>query len=813
MVFPISRRAKKLLDNSNIKLQIILEIDGFENTAIFGAVDVEKFARIGEDGLTIGSFYIGGTIKDSRSRDYISTSGTTTKISQQVLPDKAGTTSVQKLRINLVDKEQYLTKIFSPGEIVPDLLGRDATVYVGFQGGAHPEDSIPILYGVIDENEFGAGFVKLTVAHPESFKRQQLFNVGDTELASGIGPSDTTIYLINGTAFLEPSDILETYLLIEDEKIRYTSKTGNTFNGCIRGAEGTTAVSHSVTDEVKSFYIVEENAVELSLKLMLSGGDEFFAENVLLKNFVNVDVLNTIDNAVGFTFDVKTKFNLQIGDFITITGAANGANNVTSAIIQSFGFTGQTYYIILAGVSLVSELATPGVAKFKSQFNTIPEGCGMRPIHIDIERHLFWIDLFGPIYPRYRFEIPDAIDAKEFIDGQIYFPAALYSVPRKGRVSLQMNIQPLAFDQIIRLNDSTVQNPKEISIERSTTQFFYNTVEYAHNYDSLKQKFFRRDVRVSQDSLDRIKIGIKKLLIEAQGLRKSIDAETVITSLSRRFIDRYRFGAERIIGINVLYKVGMQLEIGDAVVMEGKNLKISDMKRGDRRFAPRLMEVINKEWDYAKAMVKLDLLDTSFEINARYGIIGPSSFLGSGSTTNEIKIVKSFGTTDLELEQDKWLNYIGEVIAIRSDDYSFYTEVVLIALSDTKENVLVINPPLVSAPPAGYVVDMPQYSGDSLEKGIWKSIHCFVSPVVTITGGISQTVFSVGAGDIAKFFIGGRVKVFDETYLKNSETLNISDITGLNITVDKPLGFVPVAGDLTSPIGFPSDEGLPYNYL
>jgi hypothetical protein len=67
-----------------------------------------------------------------------------------------------------------------------------------------------------------------------------------TTLDGAISDSDTTITVNSTSSFPD----LNGRITINDEKIRYTSKTETSFTGCTRGIEGTTATSHSDADTV-----------------------------------------------------------------------------------------------------------------------------------------------------------------------------------------------------------------------------------------------------------------------------------------------------------------------------------------------------------------------------------------------------------------------------------------------------------------------------------------------------------------------------------------------------------------------------------
>jgi hypothetical protein len=71
------------------------------------------------------------------------------------------------------------------------------------------------------------------------------FGVQETYLAASISATDTTINAINAGSFPTVGT-----LLINSEKITYTGRSSNTFTGCVRGVNGTTATSHSIYDSI-----------------------------------------------------------------------------------------------------------------------------------------------------------------------------------------------------------------------------------------------------------------------------------------------------------------------------------------------------------------------------------------------------------------------------------------------------------------------------------------------------------------------------------------------------------------------------------
>ena len=119
------------------------------------------------------------------------------------------------------------------------------------------------------------------------------------------------------------------------------------------------------------------------------------------------------------------------------------------------------------------------------------------------------------------------------------------------------------------------------------------------------------------------------------------------------------------------------------------------------------------------------------------------------------------------------------------------------------------------SPPAGYIVDIINYpaSPDPADSLPYKSIHCFSGPQVAVTSGASVTKFSVGLGDISKFFVGAQISVHNDDYSSVSPDVYVESIVGTTITTRTSLGFTPTSSYLVDLIGFSADEGPAYRYL
>lgn len=823
MAFQLSVQAEYLSQQVNIRQQIILEIDGIP--LIFAAIGAAKLIEYGDD-IVYGQAGItyGGVVGDPRSRDYISLSGTTNNISQQIEIDKGGEGSVQKFSIALIDKDQELTRVFAPGVYVPDLLSRDASVFIGFQGGAHPRDSIRIFNGIITGAEASPGAWKLIVDHPDYFKRQDLYLQVNTPLVGEIDGTDTTLVLEDASLLLLPQGGVECYLRIEDEILRYTTinYNTNTVSGITRAQLNTVANSHDDETDVVSFYTLTGNPIDIALKLMLSNeGNTAYATDVAIPRFVKVSPSDDVVDAF-FIEDttIVDRLNITIGDAVTIAGATEVANNITDEVITDIIINETGTIFVLDGAGLVEEVDSAAVGAFTSRYNVLPQGAGMKNLHVDIEQHERMKQLF-PSLPSYLFYLKDTLDLKSFLPQQVYYPVGLYQVPRKGRASCAATVPPLSTEDLVELNTRNIIEASKNKLERQLTRYFYNSVVYRFEQDSLRDDFLAGQVILSTRSSQRIAAGNKSLKIESTGLRNNVSTRNYLRSQVRRFSDRYQFAAESI-KVKTNYKTGFNVEVADIVLFGGSDVQLPDYERGTRDFLPRMMEVIDKSINYKTGQIQLTLLDTGYGLDGRYGVISPSSIIGTGSTDQEIIITTSYSETNIIDEQAKYRNFVGQEIEIRSLDFTFQEVVTLIQLDEGNSAKLLVFPALPAAPTAGMIVNLPYYpdTTDEEDRPKMKAIHAFFTPQVEILSAPDQFNFVVGAGDIDKFFVGGFVLVHSPDFANNSIIDSIDDDaivtavdTGTNtVTVSRALGFVPAAGDFVDLIGF-ADQGKPYRLI
>jgi hypothetical protein len=699
-------------DKIGLEPSYLFCIEGIEGC--FSGVTVEKIIRWGDEDLFFGNDWVYGGLRPlENQKEFISLEGSSRRISQQLYPDKGSVSSVSSITIRLIDKNNEVSKIISPGVELTEILGARAELSVGFKGTAFPDDYIKIFAGLISDIISGAGYIDLTVNHPDEKKRSRLFEKVETQLVGDINNSTTTIELESTIGLILPTDAIRSFVRIDDEFIEYTGISGNNLTGVVRGALVATnpialASAHDNEADVFSFYILEDNAIDLALKLMLSGSGEFI-DNVPISNFVltenNVQVANSV---YFYGKDLNRDYGLVPGDFITITGATESANNGAAIEILSIESTIDGSFAVI-DQTLVFEVDSPAVCSFRSKYDVLTEGLGMDPRDVDIKQHEFIRQTFAPGVPL-RFFLKDTIEnGKDFIEQQIYVVFAGYSLPRGTRSSLGLHIAPLPFAEIEVLNKSNIVNPSRLKLRRSYARNFYNSIVFRYDEDLYEDRFLRGTINFDAQSRTETKRR-KDLVVTSKGLRSDLQAQSIAQTASARLLDRYRRGSEFFEQVELLFGTGIRLEVGDAVIVDFDDLEVTYTQDGSRDKPTKLFEITNKDVDLA-GRITVQLTDTSFDGSARYGLFSPASFIGSGTPTL-INILPSFSKPFGDNEWRKWDKFIGATVKIRSQDFSVEGETTLVSIAG---NQITLSPALSFTPQEGYLLEFSDYDTQSNE--------------------------------------------------------------------------------------------------
>lgn len=817
MALSLNQSIKDKLKEDIIQQQIIVEIDGIDY--VFGTNHVTAPIKIG-DNIKIGDedFFINGNRTLENSLPLIDHTKTTRSISQRI-SETEGISSISSMNLGLIDEDGLLSSEFSPTENF-DILGSKATVYASFIGGAHPDDSIVIFRGIIGSIKFNAANVELKIIHPEKLKQQALFVKTETVLEENIDANVTEFAIEFKPTLLQPNDTLEGYVRINDEIIQYELFQSGDLKNCTRGSLNTIASSHEAGDTVETFYVIKGNPIDLALKLLLSRNYDkaydswAYAQDIPNFTINQLSAEEYIQNAVIFKKETLEGLNIIVGDEIRIKqgpefGQYPSQNIITQTNITSIGENESYKWFVVDKPLLIDNVNTYSV-DFTSQYARFTDGCQVDPDFIDIEGFRYIQNLYSNQMVDCEIYIKDTIeDAKSFIDRVILRPQGLLSVPRKGRISINKTSAPLADNNTVTLNKDNITNAKNLGSSRDIDSGFYNSVIFKTNLDSLEDKFLRTDIFADLESETKIKVGKRPLVIEASSLRDNENTRRFIQIQAENLLATYKFGAEKMT-IDTDYATGIPIEVGDSVICDLSGLNVTDISIGSKDYVPRIMRVINKTLDLIGNKVSLNLESTIFKSQGRYGTISPSSFINSGSTTTLLNLSKSFGNK-LPTEKEKWTRYVGQKIRVKSRDWSFSETVTLKRIDSILDQIEVSE--LSQMPQSGWVITPPKYDeSDPVEMALWKNLHVFLNPSVSVVSGIDSFNFTVSALDIDKFLEKAIVKLQNTDRSVESVEAKVLSINGNQISVDTDLGFTPDNTFRVQLIGF-KDGGLPYRIL
>lgn len=822
MSFTPTERALLESQRETVTPQIVLRVEGL--STVFGAVEILRLIKVGDDGLLIGDdWQIGGLTAIEDQEDAIKLEGSSSKIQQQIEPDKGSVSSVSSVQVSLIDFNNVVTGVISPGVVLSDILGRKADLLMGFQNTAFPDDYIPVFSGIIDDVESFAGEVRLNIAHPEQKKRQSIFQKIDTTLAAPIDADDSTLVLSSVTGIggplagvngLDPD--LTHYVRIGDEVIQFSAVSGVTLTGCTRGAFDTTASAHAAGDGVSTFFSLEGNAIGLALKLMLSGKNGPWVEDLGVESFLAVDGEGDGENAIFFRgLDIEQEYGVSVGDFATVTGAANGANNVTlTPIVAVERVDGGSYIVLDDTVTLVRETDSAAVIALRSQFDSLGYGLAMDPDEVDVAEHIYWRDLVLADLDLKLF-LKDTINGKSFLDSEIYAPIGAFSIPRKGRCSMGYHLGPVPRDELQILDASNVKRPGKIKLRRSINKNFYNTIVFSADEDVLEDKFLAGFIYQDADSTGRIPVGVRALKLQSRGMRTDLDAANQTRRIADRMLNRYRFGAEYVQGLEIFFKTGWALEPGDLVLFDPSELQVSNTLDGTRVKPVKPWEVVNKTLDLKTGAVTIDIIDTNYDMSERYGVISPSSLTDSGCTTTSLKLQDSFGDFFPNNEGRKWEQYVGLPVRVHSQDYAFDEEVELTGVDEADPRLIYVEA-LSAPPPADYVVDIGDFPNTSspADNALYKALHAaFIrAAVVSATGSPATTVFTLGAGEAADLQAGDKVRVYSADFADDSGEVEVESVAGDVVTLSEALSFSVTTTHRVDVLVFPDRSG-PYRIV
>ena len=710
------------LEKSNLKPIIVAEIEGLP--FILGSDTVKRIPLYGDEGLEYGQegLVYGGLvdIDEDKQKALISLDGITRQITQTLDIDKASGSTISTFQLSLIDSGGEATKIvsgvYTDGD---DILYKECVLWIGFsETSSFNQDYLVLFRGVIEGIDYAQGKVVFTLASVDSKRKQTIAIKGEGELKTQIldSTSDPTITLeginsefneiqpnLRGVDFTSRDQTIQSYVKINDEIIKYieVGQVGldRTLSLTTRAQFGTAAATHDEGSSVEGFYVVKGHFIDIALKIMLTKSqdsgfmlpylDRLPATSV---NFVNDGFSQ--QNAIFFEgVNLIREFNVRPGDYIDLRDFTNSNNNTVDSFdapifrptVEDVIAVQNGSYIIVKNLiendfvpnnfyNLITEAATEGKVTFYSRYNTLGKlfGLGMNPNEIDIEKFERIRDSFilqGDV----EFILRDEIDnAREWIEEQLFKPFTCFSLPNDsrglGRLSIGIHLPPIPGQDTQTISIDNIVNPEGLVVKRNVNRYHYNVLVYRYNDTIDDEELRKRRVYIVGDPV--VKSGNRTLIIEARGFRDDLGAIQQSDIAANRTLERYRVCSEVIRGIKVLFSTACLINIGDIVIFDPTNLNVIDRVNASRNREPYLMECINKSVNPFSGECTVDLLDTAFEITARYGLISPSSLIDRKLNDREIVIKPSFGAQFGLNEWRKWEGYRFSNVVIRSKDWS-----------------------------------------------------------------------------------------------------------------------------------------------
>lgn len=821
----------KANDQRSKSINVVLEIDGLDFA--FGLSKTFKKLTYGTPGITYGSpgLVYGGLLEEDKVRPYLSLDSSL--ILQQRIEPEQGRASTATLTLVLIDKNQEVSQVISSGGgLLDEILGRSVLIRAGFVNTSYPGDYFVVFRGTISNVLVQQGRISITVTDGNQRRRQAIFQAAKTKLSAAINSAVTSIPVLSSDGF--PVQILgplgtydsgvKTYIKVDDEFMEYgpTGVAPTQFT-VTRGARGSTAAAHDIDADVSNVMELQGNAIDLALKLMLSGWNGPFLTDVAPQA-----IATKIDPAFPLTpraivlpegKNADVDYGLVAGDFVTISGSAvgnDGQYQIVSIDSNNLG----TDNVLIVDQDLNYELASSTLrVSFRSQFDVLPVAAGIKldPKNVDVRNHLDLRDVyFFDASFTLRFLIQEQVNGKEFIERELYYPLSAYGLTRFGRLSLGVTKPPLPPQTLQFINVDNVIDPENITITRGlNNRRFFNQVQF--EYDPTDAGAYQYIVRaINVESID--SIGEMRLLpIKAAGVRDDLNGASLATKTTQRLLTRYAKAAYEL-RLTVNFQTGIQIEAGDIVaIQDNGQLQILNFSTGSRSLGISLFEVIDRTLDLKTGRVSLVLLSnvgSGFE--DRFGTIAPSSRLTGASTASALVIQDSYGAVFPGAEFDKWVDYVGFPILVHRGDYSVSAETVLSGFDPGNPYRLIVSPALPFTPLADDIVEIANYptSDDPGVNAIYKSLHAFLSVTAIVSGGTSTTEFTVAGTYLQRFIVGRPIRVHSEDYVRDSGEVIVAGVNLISqtVTVETSLGFVPVAGDLIELGAFP-DGGYAYRFV
>lgn len=214
--------------------------------------------------------------------------GIATRFSTQQIKNQAGPTSVYLSNVSGAGSQITVDEGRSSiGSIKFSIIDKDGEVRDLLSKYTVQNKKVTVTTGFIelDESDYVRQFVGKVLTYTlESDNVTWTFEAIDlwkqansqimtavTSLTAGMNSGQSTASVVGAAPFAAATGT-EFYIKIDDEVMSYTGKTATSFTGLSRGALGTAAASHSSGVEVVNFIVLNDNAINIVLRILTSTG-------------------------------------------------------------------------------------------------------------------------------------------------------------------------------------------------------------------------------------------------------------------------------------------------------------------------------------------------------------------------------------------------------------------------------------------------------------------------------------------------------------------------------------------------------------
>ena len=299
-------------------------------------------------------------------------------------------------------------------------------------------------------------------------------------------------------------------------------------------------------------------------------------------------------------------------------GTVAAAHGDKSSVTEVF-LLGHTHQVPYTGhpvdIALQVLVSTGGTTL--SVYDKLParHGLGIDPDFIDFAAFAaVKTELTGVAY---EFWIDKSVDAKQWLEQEIYKPNGMYQVIKgDGRISLKLFEPPEPDDDLVELTDDNIVGLPRIA---GNFQRQYNQLIWRFDWSLDGDKFLGS--RVEDNTESQAKYGkLYTMPIEARGLRTKFsdgtagNAAAIATARSGRLFTRYAEPPASV-SFDGLYST-FHIEPGDLVTFVSSFAL--DHKKGRRGFGTYVLEIVSKSMNFAKGIMSFEALYTPFA-GARYG--------------------------------------------------------------------------------------------------------------------------------------------------------------------------------------------------